>query len=94
MQVELKVMAARIKSLRVALYEALQTVDAPGDWSHIVKQIGMFSYTGLTPRQCQRMTDKWHIYLPLNGRISMAGLSFASVGYMAEAIKDTVNTCT
>jgi Aminotransferase class I and II len=47
-QVELKGMADRIMSMRLQLYEALREVGAPGDWQHILKQIGMFSYTGLT----------------------------------------------
>ena len=45
---ELKGMADRIITMRQKLYDALQEVGAPGSWEHIVKQIGMFSYTGLT----------------------------------------------
>ena len=36
------------------------------------------------------MTSKWHVYMTLDGRISMAGLSAASCPYMAEAINDSV----
>lgn len=89
-RVELQGMADRIKSMRSQLFQALKDADAPGDWSHIVNQIGMFSYTGLTKEQVQNMTDKWHIYMTFDGRISMAGLSGAKCSYLAEAICDSV----
>lgn len=41
-------MANRIKEMRQKLYDSLVEVGAPGDWTHIINQIGMFSYTGLT----------------------------------------------
>jgi aspartate/tyrosine/aromatic aminotransferase len=65
----------------------------PGNWDHVVRQIGMFSYTGLTPAQCKRLTERWHVYLTGDGRISMAGLSSSRVGYLAAAIKDVVLAC-
>jgi aspartate aminotransferase len=89
-RVELKGMADRIISMRQQLHKALQEVGAPGNWDHIVNQIGMFSYTGLTKAQVQHMTSKFHIYMTLDGRISMAGLSGSSCRYLAEAIKDAV----
>ncbi|GAB4816612.1 hypothetical protein N2152v2_003658 [Parachlorella kessleri] len=89
--VELKGMADRIITMRQKLYEALQEVGAPGSWDHILKQIGMFSYTGLTKAQVENMTNKWHIYMTFDGRISMAGLSAAKCKYLAEAIKDSVS---
>ncbi len=44
-------MADRIDAMRVELHRRLEAKGAPGDWSFILKQIGMFSYTGLTPEQ-------------------------------------------
>ncbi len=41
-------MAGRIIRMREMLFAALQEVGAPGRWNHILEQIGMFSYTGLT----------------------------------------------
>ena len=40
--------------MRTGLHEALVRAKAPGDWTHVLKQIGMFSYTGLTPKQVRR----------------------------------------
>lgn len=52
-KVELKGMADRIITMREKLHQALVDQGAPGDWSFILKQIGMFSFTGLTKvRSC------------------------------------------
>lgn len=48
---ELVEMSARIQNMRKLLYEALVSRKTPGDWSHITKQIGMFSFTGLNAKQ-------------------------------------------
>jgi aspartate/tyrosine/aromatic aminotransferase len=45
---ELKAVADRIKAMRKLLLEKLVANGAPGNWDHIVSQIGMFSFTGLT----------------------------------------------
>ena len=44
-------MAGRIQTMRTKLYDALQEVQAPGNWDSIKEQIGMFSFTGLTAEQ-------------------------------------------
>ena len=51
----------------------------------------MFSFLGLTPKQCDAMIKKHHIYMTSNGRISVAGLTTANVEYVANAIKDVVD---
>lgn len=45
---ELTIMVDRIKAMRHALFEELTKLGTPGDWTHIIKQIGMFSFTGLS----------------------------------------------
>eukprot|EP00803_Ostreobium_quekettii_P005741 evm.model.scf_1035.3 EVM.evm.TU.scf_1035.3 scf_1035:44608-49511(-) len=89
-EVELSGMADRIKLMRSKLHEALRQRGTPGSWEHILKQIGMFSYTGLSKRQVEHVTKKWHIYMTLDGRISMAGLSAKTCGYLADAMDDAV----
>eukprot|EP00455_Lapot_gusevi_P057916 TRINITY_DN9_c0_g2_i6.p1 TRINITY_DN9_c0_g2~~TRINITY_DN9_c0_g2_i6.p1 ORF type:complete len:133 (+),score=62.11 TRINITY_DN9_c0_g2_i6:118-516(+) len=88
---ELKGMSLRIQAMRAALRSELERLRTPGDWSHITSQIGMFSYTGLTPAQCEKMIKKHHIYLIPNGRISMAGINTKNVKYVAAAINDCVS---
>ena len=88
--VELKAMADRIISMRQQLYDALSAKGTPGDWSHIIKQIGMFTFTGLNSEQVAFMTKEYHIYMTSNGRISMAGLSSKTVPHLADAIHAAV----
>ncbi|EFJ44120.1 aspartate aminotransferase [Volvox carteri f. nagariensis] len=87
---ELRGMAERIKSMRQVLYDQLVARNVPGDWSFVLKQIGMFSFTGMTRHQCEQLVSKWHVHLTLDGRISMAGLSAATAPYLAEAIADVI----
>ncbi|GAB5591006.1 Aspartate aminotransferase [Umbelopsis nana] len=85
-------MSGRIIEMRRRLFEKLQQLQTPGTWNHIVDQIGMFSFTGLTPAQVKVLKEKYHIYMTENGRISMAGLSSKNVDYFAEAIDSVVRT--
>jgi aspartate aminotransferase len=48
---DLVTMSSRIKSVRQMLYEALVSLGTPGEWSHIIKQTGMFGYTGISEAQ-------------------------------------------
>jgi aspartate/tyrosine/aromatic aminotransferase len=68
---EVKAVSDRIKKMRKLLREELLAIQTPGNWDHIVSQIGMFSYTGLTTKQCEYLMEKKHIYLLKTGRISM-----------------------
>lgn len=61
--------------MRKALRDELEKMSTPGTWNHITDQIGMFSYTGLSPKQCEILINKYHIYLLKSGRISMAGVN-------------------
>jgi aspartate aminotransferase len=87
---ELKAMADRIISMRKQLYDALCAKGTPGDWTHIIKQIGMFTFTGLNPDQVAFMRKEYHIYMTSDGRISMAGLSSPKVPHLADAIHAAV----
>lgn len=84
---DVKTMADRIINMRNSLANLLKAKGSLHDWSHIVKQIGMFAYTGLLPEHCNELMDKHHIYLTMDGRISMAGLNSKNVEYVAEAIE-------
>lgn len=39
--------------------------------------------------QSDNMTNKWHVYMTKDGRISLAGLSAAKCEYLADAIIDS-----
>mgnify|MGYP000023057609 FL=1 len=89
-QQELKAIVARILTMRQSLYDALRANGCPGAWEHIIKQIGMFSFTGLDPEQSDRMLNLHHIYMLRTGRISLAGLTSDRVQYVADCIKEVV----
>nr|UDB72873.1 cytoplasmic aspartate aminotransferase [Hemiscorpius lepturus] len=84
-------MSGRIIEMRKALYKKLKELQTPGTWNHIINQIGMFSYTGLTQTQVQHLVQSFHIYLPKDGRISICGLNTTNVEYVASAIHETVS---
>lgn len=82
--------SGRIQEMRKLLYDELVAINTPGNWDHIIKQIGMFSYTGLTPEQCKSIVEKHHVYLTANGRASMPGINHGNVKRLAAAIKAVV----
>lgn len=83
---EVKMMADRIITMRRLLTEGLKRAGSTRSWTHIVKQIGMFCYTGLTPQQVDRLASEFSIYLTRNGRISVAGITPGNVEYLAQSI--------
>mmetsp|Transcript_25895 Transcript_25895/g.31426 ORF Transcript_25895/g.31426 Transcript_25895/m.31426 type:complete len:265 (-) Transcript_25895:238-1032(-) len=87
---ELLAMSLRIQEMRKVLYDELVRLETPGSWTHITSQIGMFSFTGLSPEQSKAMVEKHHIYMLGNGRVSMAGVTTGNVKYIAAAIDDVV----
>lgn len=94
-QADLITMSSRIRTMREVLYSKLAALGTPAppgsaDWSHIVKQTGMFGYTGLTFEHVQHLKTEWHVYLAATGRVSIAGLNAGNVDYVAEAIDSTV----
>jgi aspartate/tyrosine/aromatic aminotransferase len=85
-EAQIKVMSLRILRMRKMLYDELVRLDTPGTWEHITKQIGMFSYLGLTPKQCRRLVRDFHMYLLETGRANMAGLTDTTALKLGQAI--------
>eukprot|EP00392_Amoebophrya_sp_AT5.2_P018275 g18784.t1 len=89
---ELKQMADRILEVRTGLRSGLEAKGTPGTWNHITDQIGMFSFTGLSPSMCERLIAEHHIYLLKSGRISLAGLNKNNLQYVTDAIDAVVRS--
>ncbi|XVE71054.1 hypothetical protein DITRI_Ditri10aG0119200 [Diplodiscus trichospermus] len=87
---ELKAMSDRLAKVRLQLYDALCNRGTPGDWSHIIRQVGMYTFTGLNEEQIDFLTKEYHIYMSSDGRINMGGLSSKAVPYLADAIHNAV----
>lgn len=85
---ECKVMADRIITMRQLLVDNLKQVGSRKNWDHIVKQIGMFAFTGLDKSQVDNMVNKHHVYITEDGRISMAGVNTKNVKKIAECLHD------
>jgi len=86
----IKTMSGRIIEMRKAFREKLEALGTPGKWDHITSQIGMFSFTGLTPEQVDYLVNECHVYLTKNGRISICGINTKNVDYVAQSVKDAV----
>jgi aromatic-amino-acid transaminase len=83
---ELGAMRERIKRMRRALVEHLQAAGVQGDLSYIVSQNGMFSYSGLSAPQMQRLRTEFGVYGVDSGRICVAALNDGNLAYVAKAI--------
>jgi aromatic-amino-acid transaminase len=82
---ELGAMRDRIKRMRLELAANVKE-RAKTDWGFILQQRGMFSYTGLTKEQVQRLRKEYSIYAIETGRICVAALNSGNVKYVADAI--------
>ncbi|GME42069.1 Aspartate aminotransferase [Neofusicoccum parvum] len=89
---DLITMSGRIQSMRKKLYDELVKLETPGDWTHIIKQSGMFGYTGISRSQVAQLEEKHHIYMADTSRISIAGLNDGNVTYVAKALDNVVRT--
>lgn len=83
---ELDEMRNRIKDMRTQLVELLKAKGATQDFSFITEQNGMFSFSGLTPEQVDRLKDEFAIYAVRSGRINVAGITSKNIDVLAEAI--------
>ena len=85
-ETELAGMRDRIRGMRTSLVDAIKAQAVAQDFSFIVQQRGMFSYTGLTAAQVERMKEEFGIYAVSTGRICLAALNSKNVDYVAKAI--------
>ena len=83
---ELEAMRQRVAGLRLGLVEALRPYGLAERFAHITEQRGMFSYTGLSPRQVQRLRDEYSVYMVGSGRANVAGLDSERLDALAQAI--------
>jgi aromatic-amino-acid transaminase len=87
---ELGTMRERIKSMRKRLVQSIHTRVPGADFSFVLKQRGMFSYSGLTKDQVGRLRAEHAIYAIDTGRICVAALNSKNVDYVADAIANVI----
>jgi aromatic-amino-acid transaminase len=83
---ELSEMRTRIKAMREGLHASLLARRPDADFGYLLKQRGMFSFTGLSPVQVRRLREEFALYLVGSGRICMAALTAQTLAPVADAI--------
>ncbi len=83
---ELGGMRVRIRQMREALVQELKAAGITDDLSFITRQKGMFSYSGLSVEQMQRLRSEFGIYGVDSGRICVAALNSKNIKAVAAAI--------
>jgi aromatic-amino-acid transaminase len=83
---ELAGMRERIRSMRTSLVDKLAARGVAQDFSFVAKQRGMFSYTGLSAAQVERMKTEYGIFAVSTGRICLAALNSKNIDYVADAM--------
>lgn len=83
---ELGGMRDRIKAVRQTLVAEIQARAAGTDFSFVLVQRGMFSYSGLSKAQVERLREEFSIYAIETGRICVAALNTTNVETVANAI--------
>jgi aspartate aminotransferase len=89
-EAELAAMRSRINGMRRELAERLKKGGSPIDFSFMLRQNGMFSYSGLSKEQVERLKKEHGIYMPANGRINVAGLSPKNLDYAVKAMLSVI----
>ena len=87
---ELAVMRQRMADVRRALHARLSVLRPDRDFGYLLSQRGMFSYTGLSAAQVDRLRDEHAVYLIRSGRMCVAGLTQANVDRVAQALASVV----
>jgi aromatic-amino-acid transaminase len=83
---ELGEMRERIRQMRARFVEGLKARGVKQDMSFVLRQRGMFSYSGLSAAQVERLKNEFGIYAVSTGRICVAALNSKNIAYVLDAI--------
>ena len=89
-ETELGEMRDRIRTMRLAMVEQLATLNAKRDFGFVAEQRGMFSYSGLTTEQVERLKNEFGIYAVGTGRICVAALNTKNLPIVTKAIAEVL----
>ena len=90
-EVEVAAMRERIAAMRRSLHGELSSRKSGHDFGYVLSQRGMFSYTGLSAAQVDRLREEFGVYLVRSGRLCVAGLNTGNVERTATAIAAVVD---
>ncbi|WP_425257092.1 aromatic amino acid transaminase [Rubrivivax sp. RP6-9] len=85
-EADVAAMRTRIQAMRHSLHGVLSAKRPGRDFGYFLSQRGMFSYTGLSAAQVDRLREEFGVYLVRSGRICVAGLNTGNVERTAEAM--------
>ncbi|MBV2182608.1 MAG: aspartate/tyrosine/aromatic aminotransferase [Castellaniella sp.] len=89
---ELAGMRDRIRAMRHQLVDKIHAQGVDRDFSFVKTQRGMFSYSGLTKAQVERLREEFGIYAVGSGRICVAALNSGNIDYVAKAIGEVLKS--
>jgi len=87
---ELGEMRVRIKAMRQKLVDGLKAAGVQQDMGFITRQIGMFSYSGLSKDQMVRLRDEFSVFGTDSGRMCVAALNSKNIDYVCASIAKVV----
>ena len=87
---ELAAMRNRIRAMREGLVQGLKDLGVAQDMSFVTRQKGMFSYSGLTEKQVDRLREEHGIYAVGTGRICIAALNNKNLPRVSQAIASVI----
>lgn len=85
-EADVAAMRERILAMRKSLHAVLSAKKPGRDFGYFLSQRGMFSYTGLSAAQVDRLREEFAVYLVRSGRICVAGLNTGNVERTATAM--------
>ena len=87
---ELEAIRVRITRLREQFVATMKTTGGGHDFSFLLPQKGMFSFSGLSPMQVDELRYKHSIYIVGSGRINVAGMSESRMDYLCNTVATVV----
>ncbi len=85
-EAEVAAMRERIAAMRRRLHAGLSARLPDRGFGYFLTQRGMFSYTGLSAAQVDRLREEFGVYLVRSGRMCVAGLNSGNVDRTADAM--------
>jgi aromatic-amino-acid transaminase len=85
-------MRERIQKMRLNLHETLVAKLPDKNWEFLLRQNGMFGYTGLTAAQVSRLIERHAVYAISSGRICIAGLNELNINHVCDSIVEVIRS--
>jgi len=88
---ELGHMRERIRTVRQQLVDTLRAKAPKHDFGFVVRQRGMFSYSGLSKQAVTRLREEFSVYAIDTGRICVAAINSKNIDYVSDAIAKVIS---